>query len=1398
MNNQNLLMNQTRKALNDIARAENVPFSGVNKRVLIDRIQHYRDTVGTLFREKKGDLKAIAKAEGIRGYGSLNKGKLIDTILFHRRVIQPHIADLSKLTKAELVDRARAEGLKVIGGKKARIAQNIALNRVSKRPLKRIVEDVANANVVDLALSKRFEPREIEGAFDGNFVRFRSKGVEEYQGVVSVEQYLQRTKHHVERVLEEMVRRGGSWKVQLNVAILFRKRDGSEEYETQIWSSPHTVMEGTDMEEFLDEMRVYLLRQYEKVINTMEASDYVFVRIVEMTYHCHRVDLNRGGSYIELPDWVKNKKCCINPKNDDDECFKWAVLAALHHKEIGVHPERISKLRSYVDRYNWNGIEFPTPSNQWSRFEKQNPEIALNVLVVEGELNIRQGFISKHNSERPKCVDLLIVQDGVKKHYVVIKSLSALLRDVTSTNHGDFYCRNCLGSFRFKETLDLHIQACRDHDFCYVKMPEEGKNILRYQEGSKSIRVPFVIYADTECILRPIQSVEDRSDKPSTRNIAEHVGCGAAMLIKFAHGGYERAFEQSRGEDAISTFCKTLKRQVERAIAYKKREMNPLTPEEKQQYREVSECHLCGKGFRVSEDIGDRKVRDHCHYTGKFRGAAHSRCNLVHRIPKHIPVVMHNLSGYDAHIIIRELAKQFDVDEMEVLAENTEKYISFSVPIFVGMREKDGNPVMYKDKKTNKMKQKKIKCMLRFIDSCRFMKDSLSNLVDNLVGTNTDGLKCCEGEDLELIEIDREYIARFECVKCYKVNTRQLDRRELEKRFSNLRSRCLSDEHFRLFLRKGVYPYEYMNNFDRFEETTIPPKEAFYSNLNLSDVSNRDYQHALKVFKALECRDLGDFHDWYLCSDVLLLADVFENFRDTCQEKYGLDPAHFYSAPGLAWAAALKYTEVNLELLTDKDMLLMFEKGIRGGMCQAIMHHARANNKYMGERYNVNEESSYIMYLDANNLYGCSMSRKLPTGGFKWVEDPESIDILGYSDGDIGYVLEVDVDYSKTLHKLHNELPFLPEKMRLGKVEKLICSLYDKEKYVVHIDTLKQAMEHGLVLKKVHRAISFKQSAWLKKYIDFNTKERTKAKNDFEKNFYKLMNNSVFGKTMENVREHKNIKLVNSERKRKMYASKVNYKNTVHFTKKFMAMNMRRTKVVMNKPVYLGFAILDLSKIVMYEFHYDYIKPKYGGAAKLMYMDTDSLVYHIGTEDVYADIADDVVARFDTSNYPKVEDNKNPKYRPLPIGLNKKIIGKMKDELGGKIISEFVALRPKMYAYEKLDGGVDKKCKGTKKCVVKKRITFDDYKKVYETGEIQYRTQQRFVSEKHCVYTQSVRKVALSANDDKRIQAGNRTWAYGTSVGIICQDELEVKAWHPDRVWDWCFDEEQKREVDCS
>ena len=256
--------------------------------------------------------------------------------------------------------------------------------------------------------------------------------------------------------------------------------------------------------------------------------------------------------------------------------------------------------------------------------------------------------------------------------------------------------------------------------------------------------------------------------------------------------------------------------------------------------------------------------------------------------------------------------------------------------------------------------------------------------------------------------------------------------------------------------------------------------------------------------------------------------------------------------------------------------------------------------------------------------------------------------------------------------------------------------VYDKKKYVIHIRALNQALKHGLILEKVHRVTEFNQSAWVKPCIDFNTKLRTQAKNDFEKDCFKLMNNAVFGKTMENIRKHKDIKLVTNEKAYLKNVMELNFKSGVLFGENLMGCEMGKTKVVMNKPVYLSQAILDLSKIVMYEFHYDYMKPKYGNNLTLCYMDTDSLVYNIKAKNFYEDIAPDAETRFDTSGYSKED------ARPLPIGLNKQVIGLMKDELGGKIMTEFVALRPKLYAYRKLDGVEDKKCKGIKKCVVKK------------------------------------------------------------------------------------------------
>ena len=235
-----------------------------------------------------------------------------------------------------------------------------------------------------------------------------------------------------------------------------------------------------------------------------------------------------------------------------------------------------------------------------------------------------------------------------------------------------------------------------------------------------------------------------------------------------------------------------------------------------------------------------------------------------------------------------------------------------------------------------------------------------------------------------------------------------------------------------------------MSSWDKFEESQLPPIEAFYSSLNMANVSEGDYQQAQKVWKEFGIRNLGDYHDLYLRTDVILLANVFEAFRDTCLEHYKLDPAHFYKSPGLAWKACLRKTRVRLELLTDPDMLLMFERGIRGGITQAVHRYASANNLCMNSEFNPSEESSYLQYLNANNLYGWAMSQSLPTGRFRWVSiNPNDISRVKKIK-DKGYLLEVDVNYPRDLHDQHNDLPFMCERLKIGGIEKLFLTYATK------------------------------------------------------------------------------------------------------------------------------------------------------------------------------------------------------------------------------------------------------------------------------------------------------------------------------------------------------------------
>ena len=816
-------------------------------------------------------------------------------------------------------------------------------------------------------------------------------------------------------------------------------------------------------------------------------------------------------------------------------------------------------------------------------------------------------------------------------------------------------------------------------------MPEKG-TMLKFKNYHRGEKVPFVIYADFESCIKSIHTCDLNPKSSYTKQYQKHEPISFYYYIKcFNSKVYLPIKERSyTGKNAEQVFLKYLEEDIKMIANIPKKKMI-FGKEEEERYNEETKCWICKEEFD-DKDKDKEKVKDHCHYTGRYRGAAHNKCNLNYRKPNFTPVVFHNLSGYDSHLFIKNLG--FSEGNIDCIPNNEEKYISFSKKIWVKsytkkVKNEEGEPAE---------KEIKVYHTIRFIDSFKFMSTSLEKLVNNLPKDD----------------------------------------------FINL-SLYYSGDKFNLLTSKGVYPYEYMDSLEKLKETKLPPKESFYSRLNDGDISDEDYAHAQKVWRTFKMEYFKDYHELYNKVDVLLLADVFENFRNICLENYELDPAHYYTAPGLAWDAALKVTGVNLELLSDIDMLLMVEKGIRGGVSMVSNRYGKANNKYMDDKFNYNEPSKYIQYLDANNLYGWAMSKPLPTHGFLWMKTSELETWELHS-----CILEVDLEYPKKLHDLHNDYPLAPEQIKVNNVEKLIPNLWNKKKYIIHYENLKQYLNFGLKLTNIHRGIKFEESQWLKNYIALNTDFRTKARNEFEKDFFKLMNNSVFGKTMENIRNRSVIKLVTDKIKAEKLAAKPNFKHCNIFNENLIAIHMKTTSLTFDKPVYLGMCILDLSKTSMYNFHYNYIKKKYEDKAKLLFTDTDSLMYEIQTEDFYKDINEDVKDRFDTSDYPPNHPS------GILTGCNKKVLGMFKDEAGGKIIDEFVGLKSKLYSFKMFEGKESKKCKGIKKSVVKESITHEDYKNCLFTGKEQLRKMNVIRSHKHDIYTEEVNKIALSPSDDKR------------------------------------------------
>jgi hypothetical protein len=1073
-----------------------------------------------------------------------------------------------------------------------------------------------------------------------------------------------------------------------------------------------------------------------------------------------------------LPAKVQHKHATVtvNTSQRPDQyqhCFMWAILACLH--QPARHAQRPSKYDRFVDDYSWEGLPFPTSLADIREFEKRN-HIRVNVFGVERvparsgqEADYKAVFLrhsSVMDSEAPEANLLLY-----KQHYYAITRLSALLNSAsTCHNH---VCTYCLKTCNTATLLRTHRELCSMFSPAVINMPAPGST-LRFSQLAHCIRHPLVIYADFESILQRSTALPapTTTTGSSTTPLQVHkpIGWNACVVSDLPFTGstalpnpdgsvrYIRTTACS-GEDAAETFLRFLqgvRQDVVGPLFDRDLPMLPLSDEQEASFEQQEFCLYCNRALRAD------RVHDHDHRTGAYRGAAHAVCNLEAgkveggRRWRQVPVFFHNLRGYDAHHLVQgmialEQAAPGELGRISVIAETSESYKSVS---FWGFK---------------------------FVDSNQLMPGSLAEHMSNLPDVWKRSLGLFAGCD------------KFGGLA------------GIRERFNDLKG-------------KGVFPYDWFDGPGKLGATALPPREAWCNLLTGKEVSDEDLSLAQRVWESFGCRSMEDYMHVYMGADVAGLVDVMEYFRLGIHREYGIDPVHCISAPSLSWQAMLRFTRVELELLSDSDMYMFFERGIRGGLAVVATRHAVASNHYVGAPAEGEplQQQHTLFYFDCNGLYGHAMSGSLPIRGFRWLGVQQAAEVglvcgadgrweLGVQQEGQGFLVSVDLEYPSHLHALHDDYPAAPEACVVqadmlsaysrqvlevnGRAfvpaKKLLATLQGKQHYVVHHTALRQYLKLGLRVTAVHKILVFREERWLAPFVDHNAAARQAASNDFEKGFYKLLNNSTFGKCMENVRGYRDFRICVNREQYQRQTKKPTYSRTVRFggdNSDFCIVEQRRGTVRLDKPIYAGQAILDSSKAIMYGFHYGVMKPLFGEQMRLLFTDTDSLAYVVRTapgHDAYAALQY-VADSLDLSAFPD--------WHPLHSQQNARVPGKFKDELcgGGQfgVMEEFVGLRAKVYAYsvammdprfprQQGEGREVKKLKGLKRGVVKGVIRLAEYRGMVQpmanVGADLLHAQVVLRSRLHVISTEQQVKRSLSSYDDKRyiLPCGVHTMAYG-------------------------------------
>ena len=1089
--------------------------------------------------------------------------------------------------------------------------------------------------------------------------------------------------------IKKKQKRGYAFKFQIHLKAFLEKFSFENnkliKIEVLFPSNTYTVLDSIHIRKKINTAIRDIYKRYDSFVQ--RGSSWVLKKVSKFSVSIMKFKLFQGGCLSALlPRELCKKRCCVSIKNiPKNKCFFYCVAAALCENTKKNKYRKSNQHDKIIELLPFDNMEGPVSIREIKYLEK-NSCVSVNVYGYD---KIPYPYYISEFVKKLYHVDVLLHNN----HYYLIRNMSTFASGEKSNRRKCYVCQYCLCYFVKKERYDLHVELCVKGGHQY-EFPHKDAAQLNFSNYSNIVPASFVMYCDLEAMIT--KEVKVNRGKIQIKSVHVPIAVGAITVCrpKKEFGSLPMIYT---GADCIDVLLQFIQSEVSRVSNILKNVYVPciMRPEDKYMHKHAKHCFMCRKKFSDFHHLD--KVRDHCHLSGKFRYTLCSTCNLTRaKRPPEIHLFFHGLSNYDSHFIIQKLYN-FSSTEIKIIPKNTEKYLSFSVGC------------------------------IHFKDSYQFLSESLAILVQNLMD---------KGPDYFV------YVNKF----------------------------IKDDEQRELLKQKGIFPYNYMKDVRVLRKKHLSKKEEFFNDLTCQHITKDEYDFAQKVWDRFSCKTFQDYMEIYLLPDCLLLCDVFENFRSNCLQQYNIDPCYYFSAPHFTFDAFLRHSSLTLELLSDINQYLFIIKGIRGGMSMVSKRHAVANNKYV-EGYNSSKSSSSILYLDANNLYGRAMQEYLPWKNFEWMS-PHQLNydfIKGLEpEGEVGCIIQCSLKYPVALHDYHSDYPLAPLKKsipygmlspvarmicdkhklkRTTNVEKLLATAEDKEFYILHYRNLQLYVSLGLRVKKIHAGIIFKQGPIMKSYVNFNSEKRAQATNKFDTDFYKLLSNSLYGKTIENPEKRSKVKLCSESSMYENYVGKPNFKNAKRINSKLVGVEMKYSSIKINKPFYIGMSILDLSKWHMYNFHYNVMKAIFGDRVHLLYTDTDSFIYEISSADVYEELRPHARDYFDFSNYPENHMLKN--------SCNKKVPGKFKDESASKCITEFVGLRSKMYSfmfYDKKD--VSKAevrvAKGVQKSVIFNDLRFSTYLNCLWNDEVKEHNFKTIHSMKHSVATYTQSKITLCPFEDKR------------------------------------------------